>query len=137
MVGICKTEVGDSLNLLLGELAALGLCQPRDVRGHPSNLRERPAEMTEVGEVVCVDPLATRVQRPGGWANQKVLYDAKRRTHVRLTFENGFQLRQDVNRAERTKRIRLRDPQQRVPQPRPMDAPLRPDTTCSAVLALP
>jgi hypothetical protein len=28
MVGICKTEVGDSLDLLLGELAALGLCQP-------------------------------------------------------------------------------------------------------------
>jgi hypothetical protein len=27
MVGICKTEVGDSLDLL-GELAALGLCQP-------------------------------------------------------------------------------------------------------------
>jgi len=23
-----------------------------------------------------------RVQRPGGWANQKVLYDAKRRTHT-------------------------------------------------------
>ena len=27
-VGISKTEVGDSLDLLLGELAALGLCQP-------------------------------------------------------------------------------------------------------------
>src|SRR4030095_10788993 len=27
MIGICKTEVGDSLDLL-GELAALGLCQP-------------------------------------------------------------------------------------------------------------
>ena len=27
MVGSCKTEVGDSLDLLLGELAALGLCQ--------------------------------------------------------------------------------------------------------------
>ena len=37
---------------------------------------------TEVGEAVCVDGLATRVQRPGGWANQKVLYDAKRRTHT-------------------------------------------------------
>jgi hypothetical protein len=34
------------------------------------------------GEAVCVDGLATRVQRPGGWANQKVLYDAKRRTHT-------------------------------------------------------
>ena len=31
---------------------------------------------------MCVDGLATRVQRPGGWANQKVLYDAKRRTHT-------------------------------------------------------
>jgi hypothetical protein len=37
---------------------------------------------TEVGEAAGVDGLATRVQRPGGWANQKVLYDAKRRTHT-------------------------------------------------------
>jgi hypothetical protein len=29
-----------------------------------------------------VDGLATRVQRPAGWANQKVLYDAKRHTHT-------------------------------------------------------
>src|SRR6266536_3360568 len=28
MVGISKTEVGDSLDLLLGELGALGFCQP-------------------------------------------------------------------------------------------------------------
>jgi hypothetical protein len=28
MVGISKTEVGDSLDLLLGELAAVGYCQP-------------------------------------------------------------------------------------------------------------
>src|SRR4029450_12327927 len=28
MVGICKSEVGDSLDLLLGELVALGVCQP-------------------------------------------------------------------------------------------------------------
>jgi hypothetical protein len=28
MVGISKTEVGDSLDLLLGSLAALGHCQP-------------------------------------------------------------------------------------------------------------
>jgi hypothetical protein len=26
--------------------------------------------MTEVGEAVCVDGLATRVQRPGGWAKR-------------------------------------------------------------------
>jgi hypothetical protein len=31
---------------------------------------------------VVVDGLATRVQRPRGWANQKVLYDAKRHTHT-------------------------------------------------------
>jgi len=34
------------------------------------------------GEAVCVDGLATRVQRPCGWANQKVLYDTKRRAHT-------------------------------------------------------
>jgi hypothetical protein len=38
--------------------------------------------MAQVGEAVCVDGLATRVQRPRGWANQKVLYDAKRHTHT-------------------------------------------------------
>ena len=70
MVGICKTEVGDSLDLLLGELAALGLCQPDGTFvATLQDLRERLAEMTEVGEAVCVDGLATRVQRPGGWAN--------------------------------------------------------------------
>jgi hypothetical protein len=83
MVGICMTEVGDSLDLLLGELAALGLCQPDGTFvATLQDLRERLAEMTEAGEAVCVDGLATRVQRPGGWANQKVLYDARRRTHT-------------------------------------------------------
>jgi hypothetical protein len=83
MTGICKTEVGDSLDLLLGELAALGLCQPDGTFvATLQDLRERLAEMTEVGEAACVDGLATRVQRPGGRANQKVLYDAKRRTHT-------------------------------------------------------
>ena len=38
--------------------------------------------MAASGEAVCVDGLATRVQRPRGWANQKVLYDAKRHTHT-------------------------------------------------------
>jgi hypothetical protein len=33
-------------------------------------------EMALSGEAVCVDGLATRVQRPSGWGNQKVLYDA-------------------------------------------------------------
>ena len=37
--------------------------------------------MAAAGEAVVVDGLATRVQRPREWANQKVLYDAKRRTH--------------------------------------------------------
>jgi DDE superfamily endonuclease len=38
--------------------------------------------MAACGEVVCLDGLATRVQRPRSWANQKVLYDAKRHTHT-------------------------------------------------------
>ena len=50
MVGICKTEVGDSLDLLLGELAALGLCQPDGTFvATLQDLRERLAEMTEAG----------------------------------------------------------------------------------------
>jgi hypothetical protein len=32
--------------------------------------------------VVCLDGLATRVQRLRGWANQEVLYDAKRYAHT-------------------------------------------------------
>jgi hypothetical protein len=61
----------------------LGLCQPDGTFvATLQDLRERLAEMTEVGEAVCVDGLATRAQRPGGWADQKVLYDAKRRTHT-------------------------------------------------------
>jgi hypothetical protein len=39
-------------------------------------------EMTRSGEAVMVDGLAARVQRPRGWANQKVLYDAKRHAHT-------------------------------------------------------
>jgi DDE superfamily endonuclease len=83
MVGISKTEVGDSLDLLLGPLADLGFCQPHgtfitslDELGHWLG------EMAAVGEAVCVDGLATRVQRPRGWANQKVLYDCKRHAHI-------------------------------------------------------
>jgi hypothetical protein len=34
--------------------------------------------MARAGEAVVVDGLATRVQRPSAWVNQKVLYDAKR-----------------------------------------------------------
>jgi DDE superfamily endonuclease len=83
MVGISKTEVGDSLDLLLGPLAALGYCQPDGTFITTlDDLRELLAEMASSGEAVCVDGLATRVQRPAGWGNQKVLYDAKRHTHT-------------------------------------------------------
>jgi hypothetical protein len=83
MIGISKTEVGDSLDLLLGELAALGLCQPDGTFVTSlDDLRALLVEMAQAGEAVVVDGLATRVQRPRGWANQKVLYDAKRRSHT-------------------------------------------------------
>jgi hypothetical protein len=82
MVGISKTEVGDSMDLLLGPLAALGFCQPDGTFiTSLDDLRELLADMAEVGEAVCVDGLATRVQRPREWANQKVLY-AKRHLHT-------------------------------------------------------
>jgi hypothetical protein len=38
--------------------------------------------MARCGEAVVVDGLATRVQRPAGWTNQKVLYDTKRHAHT-------------------------------------------------------
>jgi hypothetical protein len=82
-VGISKTEVGDSLDLLLGELAALGFCQPDgSFITSLDQLRQWLAEMATSGEAVLVDGLGTRVQRPHGWGNQKVLYDAKRHTHT-------------------------------------------------------
>jgi hypothetical protein len=83
MVGISKTEVGESMDLLLGELAALGYCQPDGTFTTTlEDLRELLEEMAASGEAVVVDGLATRVQRPREWANQKVLYDAKRHTHT-------------------------------------------------------
>jgi DDE superfamily endonuclease len=83
MVGISKTEVGDSLDLLLGPLGGLGFCQPDGTFITTlDELGERLAEMARSGEAVCVDGLATRVQRPSGWGNQKVLYDAKRHAHT-------------------------------------------------------
>ena len=82
-VGIFKTEVGDSLDLLLGPLAALGFCQPDgSFITTLADLCQWLGEMAIAGEAVLVDGLATRVQRPCGWANQKVLYDAKRHTHT-------------------------------------------------------
>jgi hypothetical protein len=83
MVGISKTEVGDSMDLLLPKLATLGYCQPDGTFiTSLDGLRQWLAEMAAAGEAVVVDGLATRVQRPAGWANQKVLYDAKRHTHT-------------------------------------------------------
>ncbi len=83
MVGISKTEVGDSMDLLLGELGALGCCQPDGTFITTlADLGDQLEEMALSGEAVCVDGLATRVQRPRGWANQKVLYDAKRHIHT-------------------------------------------------------
>jgi hypothetical protein len=83
MIGISKTEVGDSIALLLGALAALGVCQPDGTFVTSlADLRQRLTEMAATGEAACVDGLATRVQRPRSWANQKVVYDAKRHTHT-------------------------------------------------------
>ena len=83
MVGISKTEVGDSLDLLLSELAALGLCQPDgSFITTLADLRQWLEEMARTGEAVCVDGLATRVQRPCVWGNQKVLYDTRRHLHT-------------------------------------------------------
>jgi len=82
-VGISKTEVGDSLDLLLGPLGDLGFCQPDGTFiTSLDDLRQWLVEMARAGEAVVVDGLATRVQRPRGWANQKVLYDAKRHAHT-------------------------------------------------------
>jgi DDE superfamily endonuclease len=83
MVGISKTEVGDSLVLLFGPLAALGYCRPDgSFITSLDDLRRWLGEMAAAAEVVCLDGLATRVQRPRGWVNQKVLYDAKRHSHT-------------------------------------------------------
>jgi hypothetical protein len=82
-VGISKTEVGDSLDLLLGPLGELGFCQPDGTFVTTlDDLRQWLCEMAQAGKAVCLDGLATRVQRPCGWANQKVLYDPKRHTHT-------------------------------------------------------
>jgi DDE superfamily endonuclease len=83
MVAISTTEVGDSMDLLLGPLGALGFCQPDGTFTTTlDDVRERLVEMAHAGEAVCVDGLAVRVQRPSGWANQRVPYDAKRHAHT-------------------------------------------------------
>jgi hypothetical protein len=74
MVGISKTEVGHSIALLVGELAALGVCQPDGTLATSlADLRDRLVEMAATSAAVCINGLATRVQRPRSWANQKVL----------------------------------------------------------------
>jgi hypothetical protein len=73
-------------HLLLGPLAALGHCQPDgSLISTLDDLRCWLSEMVRTGEAVCLDGLAARVQRPRGWTNQKVLYDAKRHTAQGLT----------------------------------------------------
>jgi hypothetical protein len=55
-VGISKTEVCDSLDLLLGPLAALGYCQPDGTFvATLDDLRELLVEMARCGEAVVVD----------------------------------------------------------------------------------
>jgi hypothetical protein len=67
VVGISKTEVGDSMDLLLGPLGALGFCQPdASFVTTLDQLGKRLAEMTRSGEAVVLDGLATQVQRPRG-----------------------------------------------------------------------
>jgi hypothetical protein len=73
-VGISKTEVGDSLDLLLGPLGELGFCQPDgSFLTTLDQLGELLGEMARAGEAVLLDGLGTRVQRPRGWGNQKML----------------------------------------------------------------
>jgi hypothetical protein len=70
MVGISKTEVGDSMDLLLAELAAIGYCQPDGTFITLADLRQWLQEMAQADEAVCIDGLATRVQRPAEWAKR-------------------------------------------------------------------
>jgi hypothetical protein len=64
-VGISKTEVGDSLDLLLGPLTDLGFCQPDgSFVTTLDELVELLGEMAAAGEAVLLDGLGTRVQRP-------------------------------------------------------------------------
>ena len=61
VVGISKTEVGDSLDLLLGPLAAFGSCQPDgSFIATVDPLGRWLSEMARAGEAVLVDGLGTR-----------------------------------------------------------------------------
>jgi hypothetical protein len=71
------------MDLLLAELAAIGYCQPDGTFITTfEELGQWLGEMARSGEAVCVDGLATRVQRPRSWVNQKVVYNAKRHAHT-------------------------------------------------------
>ena len=71
------------MDLLLDVLATLGYCQPDGTFTTTlADLRELLQELALAGEAVVVDGLATWVQRPSGWNNQKVWYDAKRHAHT-------------------------------------------------------
>jgi hypothetical protein len=66
-VGISKTEVGDSMDLLLGALATIGYCQPDGTFVTTlDDLRQRLAEMARAGEAVVVDGLAGAGDRASG-----------------------------------------------------------------------
>jgi hypothetical protein len=55
---------------------------PSPTRATHSTSNGWPTTGPRCWEAVVVDGLATRVQRPAGWANQKVLYNAKRHAHT-------------------------------------------------------
>ena len=83
MVGICKTEVGDSLDLLLGELAAL--CQPDGTFvATLQDLRERLAEMTEAGSCHEHAKARARWHAPIGDQRTKDQRTPAERDHNRL-----------------------------------------------------
>jgi hypothetical protein len=72
MVGISKTEVGDSMDLLLGPLADLGFCQPDGsfITGL-AELGERLEEMARSGEAVCVDGWRPGCSGPEGGSTRR------------------------------------------------------------------
>jgi hypothetical protein len=68
MVGISKTEVGDSIALLLGETAKLGICQPDGTFvTNLADLAQRLAEMAATGVAAVVDGLATLAKARAHW----------------------------------------------------------------------
>jgi hypothetical protein len=82
MVGISKTEVGDSLDLLLSELAALGCCQPDGSFVTTLDDVQPPGGDGRIwrgGVRGRAGHAGAATQRVG---HQKVLYDAKRHAHT-------------------------------------------------------